>query len=117
MSGIDADFSQYDHLAIDLGRSGFRITRKALKTVEKATLDTDRDWQALCPVDTGNLKNSGVTEVRGLVGMTGPTADYAPYVNDGTSRMAGRHFVDTAFETNLVPFLTAMDQLAAEVLK
>lgn len=116
MSGIDADFSQFEHAAQDLGRASGRITRKAGKLVDKATFDTERDGMALTPVDTGNLKGSWVTEVRGLVGITGPTAEYAPYVNDGTSRMAGVHFVDTAYENNVIPFLTAMEQLGAEVL-
>ncbi|HBT75034.1 TPA: hypothetical protein DEB29_03480 [Candidatus Wolfebacteria bacterium] len=46
---------------------------------------------------SGNLRDTHITEIDGLVGRIGPnmvTAPYAKYVHDGTRRMQGRPWLD-----------------------
>lgn len=46
------------------------------------------------PVDTGNLKNTHKTQIKPFEGSIFPTVKYAPYVHEGTKRMAGRPWLD-----------------------
>ena len=54
------------------------------------------------PVDTGNLRNSIITEVFAedgqAVSETGPTADYAKYVEYGTSRQEAQPYMEPGFQ-------------------
>lgn len=53
-----------------------------------------------CPVDTGRLQGSISYEVNGKEGIVGSNVEYAPYVEGGTSRMAARHFLQDAGDSN-----------------
>lgn len=112
--GFALDVTEWADLARDFGKSAASMRPKFEAIVTKATFDTERDGMAFTPVDTGNLKNSWVTTVRPglLLGETGPTADYAAYVNDGTSTQAPNPFVDKAFDKNVGPFLAAVEKVA-----
>jgi hypothetical protein len=46
------------------------------------------------PVRTRNLADTHHTEVMGLTGSIYPTASYAPFVHDGTKRVAARPWLD-----------------------
>lgn len=116
MSGLSVDVTDFNKLAADLGKVGFRVTRTAGQIVTKTIFDTQRDAQAFCSVDTGNLRNSFVTEVRGLTGVTGPTAEYGEYVELGTSRQAPAAYVGPAVDRNTPPFVAALTALAGDLL-
>jgi HK97 gp10 family phage protein len=53
--------------------------------------------KARCPVDTGRLRGSINWRIemdgQGLVAIIGTNVEYAIYVHEGTSRMAGRPFL------------------------
>jgi len=71
---------------------------KAVKEViEKAVIIVEGNAKDLCPVDTGRLRSSITHEVKSSkekhTGKVGSNVDYAPYVEFGTSRMAGRHYL------------------------
>lgn len=53
----------------------------------------------LCPVDTGNLRNS-ITHDRGGEDfeVVGTNVEYAPYVEYGTSRMKAQPYIKPAVE-------------------
>lgn len=108
------DVTEWADLARDFQRAASGMRPKLERIVTKTTFDTERDGMAFTPVDTGNLKNSWVTTVRPglLLGETGPTAEYAGYVNDGTSTQAPNGFVDKAFAKNVGPFLAAVEKVA-----
>lgn len=53
-----------------------------------------------CPVDTGRLQGSILYEVEGTEGIVGSNVEYAPFVEAGTSRMSGRHFLENAGNQN-----------------
>ena len=108
---MDADFSQAMRFAADLGRVAPRVVKQAGAAVRLATLGTERDAKVLSPVDTGNLRNSITSTVRGLTGAVGPTADYGRYVEDGTSRMGPQPYMGPATDRNAALFVQAMDKI------
>lgn len=110
------DGHEWEEIAVDLGRASARVTRTAGQILNKTLADGAQQAQAFAPVDTGFLRNSIGWEARGLEGEFGATADYAPYVEGGTSRMAPRAFVGPAFDRVQPGFMTAIQALTEEVL-
>lgn len=53
-----------------------------------------------CPVDTGRLQGSITYAVEGKEGAVGSNVEYAPYVEGGTYKMAARHFLQNAGDSN-----------------
>lgn len=53
-----------------------------------------------CPVDTGRLQGSITYAVEGKEGVVGSNVEYAPYVEGGTYKMAARHFLQNAGDSN-----------------
>lgn len=49
-----------------------------------------------CPVDTGRLRNSVTHLLNSCDCFIGTNIKYAPYVEEGTSRMKGKHFLRKA---------------------
>ena len=71
-----------------------KLTVNALNTaIHKSIFTIERDSKLRTPVDTGFLRASHRSLFSNLRGEVGPTAMYAPYVHDGTSRMKGRPFL------------------------
>lgn len=54
------------------------------KALNKACLVVENEAKRLCPVDTGDLRNSITHEVDDGVGIVGTNKEYAPYVEYGT---------------------------------
>lgn len=57
----------------------------------------------LCPVDTGNLRNSitHATEDEGRTVVIGTSVEYAPYVELGTYKMKARPYLRPAIENHI----------------
>ena len=108
---MDADFSAVRRFAADLGTAGPRVVKQARVAVELATRGTERDAKAMAPVDTGNLRNSISSDIRGLSGAVGPTADYGEYVEFGTSRMGPQPYMGPATDRNSALFVQAMSKI------
>jgi HK97 gp10 family phage protein len=107
---------EWNELAADIGKAPARIQKKAQVMLAKVLADGSREAQAFAPVDTGNLRGSIDWERRGLEGEFGATADYAEYVEDGTSVMAPQAFVGPAFDRQQPVFMTAVAALSEEIL-
>lgn len=116
MSTASFDASEWLELAADLGRAPLRIQKKSFQVLDKVLADGTREAQAFSPVDTGNMRAGISWERRAFEGEFGATAEYAPYVEDGTSRMAPHAFIGPAFDRQQPVFATAVEALAAEVL-
>lgn len=58
------------------------------KALNKACLVVENEAKRLCPVDTGDLRNSITHEVDDGVGIVGTNKEYAPYVEYGTGIFA-----------------------------
>lgn len=110
--------SDLNRLEIDLLEGGLKVAAQAAKVVKKNGMDVVRDAQAFCPVDTGALKGSiGMDpDLDGLGYVAGPTMDYAPYVEYGTSRKGPAAFMGPAFDRNLPAVIAALDILGGNIL-
>ena len=88
--------------------------------VKKTAADIEATAKAFAPVDTGALRGSIGTTSSGNANYvethTGPTVDYAPYVEYGTSRMAPRAFMGPAADRHLHELFAAVDQLTGDLL-
>lgn len=113
-----ADVSEINKVAIDLRGAGLRAQLAAPKVVAKAGYDTEATAKGICPVDTGNLRNSIGTDITdgGYAAEVGPKASYAPFVEYGTSRMAPQAFMGPAFDRHSGEFVDALSQLAGKSL-
>ena len=69
--------------------------QKALKTVG---MKAEKNAKKICPVDTGNLRNSITHQNDKDTVYIGTNVEYAPYVELGTSKMRARPFLKPAVE-------------------
>lgn len=78
------------------------LQRKQLAFVTTAAEEVRSQAAARTPVATGNLRSSIQTEAfvdDGVaIGEVGPTADYAPYVELGTSRQEAQPYMEPGFQ-------------------
>ena len=101
---ISVDFTQVNHLAVTLERSGAAVGALASAAIRKTAHDIEADAKALCPVDTGFLKGSISTTISGdgrfgeMTAEIGPTAEYGIYQELGTSVMAAQPYLGPAFD-------------------
>lgn len=111
-----------DGLALDMDDAGSRLGVAADKLVRSATLRTEALGKARAPVDTGFLRTSITSEFDGgpgsarIVGETGPEANYAHFVEGGTSRMAPQPFMGPAADVVEPQFYAAAEQIAGRIL-
>lgn len=86
----------------------------------KTTIDTAADARRNAPVDTGYLQSSIATEYEfsgeGVTGSVEAGANYAVFVENGTSRMAPQPYMRPAFDKNRKKWIRAMEQIGARVL-
>jgi HK97 gp10 family phage protein len=112
--GVD----QLNTLSADLTHAGLIIAHKGAKATRKLGQDVVHDGQVFCPVDTGNLRNGiGVDyDGDGLGFEAGPTANYGPYVEFGTSKMAPHAFMGPALDHNTPAVVAAVEELGGSIL-
>lgn len=103
-------------LAADLTRAAVTAEPKARLVVAKTARDIEADAKGFAPVDTGNLKGSITTDVRGLSAEIGPTANYGVFQELGTSKMAPQPFMGPAADRRAGPFEQAMGKLGEDGL-
>lgn len=85
--------------------------------IRKAAFDVERGAKTRAPVDTGYLKNSIHTEIvqndrRVYAAEVIAGAEYAAFVEYGTSRMAPQPFMGPAYEAVLPGFMAVMEAIA-----
>lgn len=100
-------------LSADLTQAGEQAKQRADVAVRKTAFDIQGDAQQLAPVDTGNLRNSIIvaTAPGSARAVITPTANYAIYVELGTSRMAAKPFLGPATDRWEPAFHEAMRQV------
>ena len=68
--------------------------------IKKACIIVEGSAKPLCPVDTGNLRDS-ITHTAGEdQGRVGTNVEYAPYVELGTRKMAAQPYLRPAADKN-----------------
>lgn len=68
--------------------------------LEAAAVFVKSDAKNRSPVDTGNLRSSIDHRIAGEQAQVGATAEYAPYVELGTSKQRAKPYLRPAFEEN-----------------
>lgn len=117
---VDFDADGIRSLSADFHAAGPQALTLTRVVVRKVTEDVERDAKILAPVDTGNLRNSISSDVdntrTGASGVIGPTANYAGYVEFGTSRMAPQPYMGPALDRHADPFERAIAQIIDKAL-
>lgn len=114
---MEFDASQMFQLAADLQKVPARALPLASKVVRKTAKDIEGTAKGLAPVDTGNLKNSiGSQEVGPLEAEVRATANYAVYLEMGTSRMPAQPYMGPAADKHSPAFSEAMAQIIGGAL-
>lgn len=119
--GVDA--SDFRKLTADLSQAQTKVGNRAQIVVRKSLVDGVAAAKNKVPVDTGNLKGSishsdlrTVGSTGSIGGEFGPTAEYGPYVELGTSRMAPQPYMGPAADLVTPGFEQAMAHLGQELL-
>ena len=112
MSGLD----ELNSIAADLRKAGFLAQWRAGQVVAKAAYDVEGIAKGFCPVDTGFLRSSIGVDLALFSAVIGPTANYGPYVEFGTSRMAPAAFMGPALDQVTPEFVAAIEALGGDVL-
>lgn len=119
---IEHDVSELNRLSVGLAKHRVLVGTKAAAVVRKSGAMLETTAKQFCPVDTGNLRSSIGTDIEGgalsteISAVVGPTANYAPYVEFGTSRMAPAAFMGPAFDQVAPEFVAAMEQVGQVTL-
>lgn len=109
-------------LADDMDNAGVGLGREVDILVRASTLQAEALGRANAPVRTGFLRSSFTTEFEGgpgsdrISGETGPEANYAPFVHNGTSRQPPNPFLDRAVDVVEPQFYAAAERLGGRVL-
>ena len=86
----------------------------------KATFDILNGARLDAPVDTGYMRASGTVNMSlgdVVSGEVTFSAEYAIFVEEGTSKMAGRPFLRPNFEKYSAEWVKALEQLGGLVIK
>lgn len=112
----------FNELAVDLHRGSGQIGTQAAALIRKTAVSIERDGKLFCPVDTGNLRSSISTSYEGdgrfstFTAEIGPTAEYAVYVEEGTSTQAPAAFMGPALDRNTPAYVAGFEKIAGSVL-
>lgn len=116
------DTSELEAFRVGLGRANVRIGAAGSRIIRAGALKMERHMKANAKVDTGAMRNSVSTSIIGdgrstsIVAEIGPTVDYAIFVSEGTSKMAGDHFVPNAFDAIIGSVVEAAGKLGEDLL-
>lgn len=121
MSDFFGGMQDLNRLSVDLTKAALSAGPKAVAAVHKTASDIEATGKILAVVDTGAMMNSigidyGGDSIKTIEATVGPTVDYAPFVEWGTSRMAPRAFMGPAFDRHSHELDTALASLAGDIL-
>lgn len=82
--------------------------QKALKTVG---MQAEKNAKKICPVDTGNLRNSITHQNDNDTVYIGTNVEYAPYVEMGTSRMRAQPYLGPAIVNHVAEYKETIEMI------
>ena len=120
MPSFSADVSAVYAIAADLEAVAGSVPAAARQVVAKSALDVEAGGKRRAPVDTGNLRGSITTELRGngqlFSAEIGPTANYGGHVEFGTYKMGPQPYMGPAGDEAEPAFVAAMEQIGGMIL-
>lgn len=116
MAEFSVDISEIRRFERDVEVGTVQAVKQVRDTVRKATFETEAGGKIRAAVDTGFMRNSITSDFVGsnadvAVGTTGPDADYAPFVEHGTSRQAPQPFMGPAADEVEPTFYAALEDI------
>lgn len=113
---FELDASDINQVAARFEASSRDVARQAGRLLQETALDVESTAKEFAPVRTGNLRRSITHEVRDVSGgaeaIVGTDVEYAPYVEQGTSRMAPRAFLGPALDKHGPDFAAGLGRIA-----
>lgn len=116
----ELDNTEMRLLAARMKTAHGRVGAKGSRVVRAYTLRTEARGIVYCPVDTGHLVSTIGSSFEGdgrageMTGTVSATANYARYVEEGTSRAAPQPFLGPALRDTEPEYLAACAALAVE---
>jgi len=110
------DVSGLNRLAVDLGNAPARVVPLVRAVLEKSSADIERDAKLFAPVDTGNLRASISTTIKGLSAEIGPTANYGGFVEFGGATRAPAAYLGPAYDRHAGAFADALGKVVGGIL-
>jgi HK97 gp10 family phage protein len=114
---VTANIEGLEELVAEFRRADRTVIAGAELVLDKVAGDVTATAQSYVPVDTGATKSSIHASTPGALRReVGPTTEYAPHLEYGTSVMAPYAFMGPALDRHSPEFAAAMRQLGGEVL-
>lgn len=110
--GARLDTSQLAALGVRLTAAGPAVVVAERSARARTAYAIEGTAKVLCAVDTGATVNSIGTDIDDDSAEIGPTTEYAPFLELGTSRMAGQPFMAPAFDRHVPEYVHALSQIA-----
>ena len=116
-SGVTVNTDELNRLVVTFEDKTDGMDSRTSLVVRKAAFDVEAHAKAHVPVDTGFLKNSIHTEVltqtwRVYGAEVIADAEYAYWVEHGTSRMAPQPYMGPAYDAVAPGFIAALEAIA-----
>jgi HK97 gp10 family phage protein len=113
---FDVDLSEIRKFERDIEVGSVQAVKQVRNTVRKATFETEAGGKVRAAVDTGFMRNSITSDFVGsnadvAVGTTGPDAEYAPFVEHGTSKQPPHPFMGPAADEVEPMFYAALENI------
>lgn len=106
---------ELNRIAVDLATAERKVGAQAAAVVRKSGQQLENLSKQFAPVDTGALRGSIGVDFTGdgrsgeMVATAGPTAEYGPYVEYGTSRQAPAAYMGPALDRVTPEFVAALE--------
>ncbi len=110
-----------NRLSADLQRSAGSVGARGALVVRKTAAEIEKTAKAFAPVDTGMLRSSIGTDLRGdgrsglMEAVIGPTAEYGAHVEFGTARQAPQAYMGPALDRHSSDFERALGQVTDDL--
>jgi HK97 gp10 family phage protein len=116
VADFSIDVAEIRRFERDVEVGSVQAVKQVRNVVRKSTLETEARGKARAAVDTGFMRNSITSDFAGsnadlAQGETGPEADYAKWVEHGTSRQAPQPFMGPAADEVEPTFYAALEAI------